>query len=380
MQTTIDKSVIEFYESVVKTIGLKTKYGMIFKADGEEWTYKGVPIVIPTGENIDTAVENDSKGNLKINKIIFSPVNEGSEITNHSSVYMALNQWIKYLVTMRFIDISNFLTTIYINKDIHQSLNGDLIKFMSDTYKINKKTYPNIVKEILRVTETTNLFDIVIKKRFLQKDIVHKRGLIFEHNFKSLELSENEKSYLEKLYEFIIGKNPLTFTSNSVCPAFSCLMELNKTIIDRTNGIIQNILKLPEGHLDSKDISRLENLILDTSLDMSIEKLENIKNKSSLIPVEGVTERVSLNKQSGNITSKSDFIKPINTNQANMIKDSNKIQNPIPEESDEEYASRILGFTPSYRRPVYNQQNTLNHLNHKPWNNVSNSIDTPPWL
>lgn len=383
---------INFYENVIKSLGLKTQEGFIFKNSGEEWSHRDIPIVLPTDENINNTTETTKDGKVKTVKILFNPANESNEITTSSSIIIALNNLITYNIIIRFLTIGEVLTNIYLDKNIHQSLKGSIVKFIGNTYKINKKTFDNISKEIFKITKTENIFNINLKKRYLHKEVTYKRGLRLETNFKLLTLSENESKYLEGLSEFIIGDTPIVITSNSICPAFTCLMTLHSQVIENTNNIIQDILKLSNDFLNSNDRSKLENLLLDINVDLSDSNLESIRSKSSLIPTEDVVTRASINKQSGIKTTHGDFNKPLNVNEANIIKEYNKVQ--PKQENDEDLIARITGissngqptntmFNPNVS-PQFawsNPQPNMGYQNN--WNNPlgqSPMNDVPPWI
>ena len=62
--------VVDFYEKVVKSIGLDVNSNGVISVDGTDVLVDNKPLVLPSKENIDTLVAKNDDGTLTITKVL----------------------------------------------------------------------------------------------------------------------------------------------------------------------------------------------------------------------------------------------------------------------------------------------------------------------
>lgn len=70
--------VVDFYEKVVKSIGLDVNSNGVISVDGTDVLVDNKPLVLPSKENIDTLVAKNDDGTLTITKVLFNPLSENA--------------------------------------------------------------------------------------------------------------------------------------------------------------------------------------------------------------------------------------------------------------------------------------------------------------
>jgi len=342
---------LDFYKSVVESLGLEVtedNFVMVkfIDSDGKEGkrmlTIEGKSVVLPTKENIKTAISVDDDGKPIVTKILFNPLNE-DVIKGDSASIKLIKNIIATKISYSFAGTAELLMLAVNDKAIQKNTDMTINKFMAEVNKASKpgtkkivndntlKNWSKMLTRSIKETRYPKLTKLHLRKGGKYKGVKYYKTSVLEFPIYEI-LLENSKDNIEELldiktratdidvykilYEFIFDKMDETHTyvtasNDKESPSFVALFKMYISVANKINKILKQLKTLDEHiydrcklptkitlkDLDNLDIYHSELLMIPNDIDMNRKKADVIEEVEDALlqtdPYANVTNGIS---------------------------------------------------------------------------------------
>ena len=301
---------INFYKKVVASLGLTTtKDDFIQIAVGDTkttFTVNGKPLVLPTKDHIDSAVDVDDDGRVVITKVLFNPLNE-DVIKGDSVSLKKTKDIIERRLTHAFASIGELLLTLASNPALQKKTSMELNKFLMALNKADNTNIKSVVDEksidlwvkiygkSLEIDPAKGFIKLFLKKGGTDKGTKYNRLAVAgfpileqlqdadrDTPFFGIKLRNKDITVFKLIHEYVFNNIDDKYTmstgsNDKESPGFISLFNLYIQMGERLNKILSSL-----GNIDQETV---DNAVLDIKVtEKELEELAMYKGELVLIP------------------------------------------------------------------------------------------------
>ena len=137
---------LEFYNEVVKSLGLTTTDDGFIKIGNQTLTINGVPFVMPTKEHIDSALDVNESGELELVKLPYNPLNE-NVIKGDTKSLRKTKDIVEKRLGHALAIIGELLLTLAYDSKLQAKTSMILNKFLSSIGPVKTKSMKDLVDD-----------------------------------------------------------------------------------------------------------------------------------------------------------------------------------------------------------------------------------------
>jgi len=336
-----NQNLIDFYKSTLTSLGLsvtKDNYVKIDVGNGKlvTLTTSGKPLVLPTKDHIDTAVDMDEEtGKLVTTKILYNPLNE-DVIKGDSTALKKTKDIVETRLSHSFAGVCELLLTLASNKKLQTKTPMEINKFLASLSSadnpgikqiVDSKTidlWGKIYAKTLDPTVKTKLLKLYLKKSGSYDGTKYNRLAVMtlplladiqtadrDTGVLDVKLRNKDIKVFELLYTYIFkdmdDHHTLSIGSNDPeSPGFIALFKTYLTIGNRLNHISKSLKDINPELYDSVHLN----------LQVTLKELDMLNNYARELAV--IPSELELNRQKN---------APVNVNQTLV----NAMQQPVPQ-------------------------------------------------
>jgi len=393
-----NKNLIEFYKATLASLGLSVtddNYVKIDVGNGKlvTLTTSGKPLVLPTKEHIDSAVDMDEdSGKLVTTKILYNPLNE-DVIKGDSTALKKTKDIVETRLAHSFAGVCELLLTLASNKKLQTKTTMEINKFLSSLSAaqnpgikqiVDDKTidlWGKIYAKTLDHTTKTKLLKLYLKKSGKYDGTKFNRLAVLtlplleeiqsadkDTGVLDIKLRNKDIKVFELLYTYIFKDidehNTLNIGSNDPeSPGFISLFKIYLTIGNRLNSISKSLKGVNAELYDSVHLN------LKVTLN-ELDQLNNYARELAVIPSELELNRqrsapVSSNQTLANAMNQPAVQPPVHVaQQPQQVVQQPELQQP--QQPELSLAQKILygnniPIVPSYDPQLLAQQAQVNY-------------------
>lgn len=367
-----NQSLIDFYKSTIASLGLETTDDGYIKIDVGSGklvtlTTNGKPLVLPTKDHIDTAVDvDDDTGKLVTTKILYNPLNE-DVIKGDSTALKKTKDIVETRLSHSFAGVCELLLTLASNKKLQTKTPMEINKFLASLSVANNPGIKQIVDDktitlwgqlyakTLDPTVKTKLLKLYLKKSGTYAGTKYNRlsvltlpllDIIQEADRDSgvldIKLRNKDIKVFELLYTYIFKDvdehKTLSIGSNDPeSPGFIALFKTYLTIGNRLNNISKSLKEInPElydsVHLNLKVTLKELDMLNDYARELAVIPSELELNRQKNAPV-------NVNQTLANAVQQQQVVVPY---QQQQVVQQQVVQQEQPKQPELTTAQKIL--------------------------------------
>jgi hypothetical protein len=392
-------NLLDFYKSTLTSLGLSITdddYVKIDVGNGKlvTLTTNGKPLVLPTKEHINTAVDNDEEtGKLVTTKILYNPLNE-DVIKGDSTSLKKTKDIIETRLAHSFAGVCELLLTLASNKKLQSKTNMEINKFLASLSDADNPGIKQIVDDktidlwgklyakTLDHTVKTKLLKLYLKKSGKHDGVKYNRLCVLslpllediqaadrETDVLDIKLRNKDIKVFQLLHTYVFKDidehNTFSIGSNDPeSPGFISLFKLYLTIGNRLNHISKSLKDINAELYDSVHLN------LKVTL-KELDVLNNYAGELAVIPSELELNRQRSTPASSNQTLANAMQKPSVQRPQVPAQQPQQMQQmeEIPQQPELTTAQKILygnnvPIVPSYNPHDLNQVAQANYAQH----------------
>ena len=321
-------NIIEFYKKVVNSLKLLVSRDEFIQADvgGTPMTItvSGKPLVLPTKDHIDTALDTDDDGNVVVTKVLYNPLNEDTIKGDSLSLKQTKNT-IEKRLSYSFAGLGELLLMLAADPKLQNKTSMDINKFLISLSGSSKdakeqvdpksiELWSKIYQKSLELDPSKSFIKTYLKQTGMDDNVKYNRMMVIgfpfydqlltadrDTSFFGVTLRKKDIGVFKRIYEFIFSdmkaNGTLVFGSqDKESPGFISAMTAYIKLGNRFNRLAGKIKFVDEETYDSikipikislKDLDNLsiyhnELLTIPTDIDMNRKKASVIRNNDAV--------------------------------------------------------------------------------------------------
>ena len=366
---------IDFYKRVVHSLGLfvsKDNYIQVeINGNKSMLTDNGIPLVLPTKEHIDSSVDKDENGDLKLVKLPYNPLNE--DVLKGDSISLKKTKTIiERKIAHSFAAVGELLLTLTEDPKLQKNTDLELNKFLSSLNNaevgkikslVDSKSidlWGKIYSRSLEIDPSNGFTKIYLKKKGRYGGEVYNRLAvmslpIYEQLIEAtrdtpifgITLRKKDIGVFKIIHEYVFKdmdeNHTITIGSKDPeSPGFVALFKLYIKVANRLNKILKSLAFV------NKELVHEATFKIDVTL-KELDNLNVYKSELVLLPSE-----LELNRQKAVAASSvmQQQAIPANTNTNQSIIQQQAMANPQQQTMQQPMAQQPVQQQPVQQQPV----------------------------